>query len=216
MNTITPAQLIQQLIWRYATKQFDPGRKMSPDVWAALEDSLVLSPSSYGLQPWKFINVTNADIRAKLRKVSWNQSQVTDSSHFVVFAVKTNLGGNDVDEYVKRTAEVRGVSLESLEGFRKMLLDNIINGMDDIARKAWATRQVYIALGTFLASAAILGIDACPMEGFDPGEYNKLLGLTNEGLSAVVVAAAGYRSPADKYGNLPKVRFAKETVLREI
>jgi nitroreductase len=216
MNTIKNEQLINQLNWRYATKQFDPQRKISPENWATLEEALVLSPSSAGLQPWKFVVVTDRTTREKLLPASWGQRQIVDASHLVVFASKKNLGEADVESYINRIAEVRGVTLDSLAPFRDMVMGGIIKSMDDSARAAWAARQTYIALGNFLTSAALLGIDACPMEGFESGKYNEILGLDKQGLSAVVIATAGYRSTEDKYAALKKVRFPKEEVLLEV
>lgn len=216
MNTIKNEQLINQLNWRYATKQFDPQRKISPVNWAPLEEALVLSPSSFGLQPWKFIVVSDRATREKLVAASWGQRQIVDASHLVVFATKKNLGEADIVSYVNRTAEVRGLPREALAPFRDMMIGSIIKGMDASARTTWATRQAYIALGNFLTSAALLGIDACPMEGFEPEKYNEILGLDKQGLSAVVVATAGYRSAEDKYAALKKVRFPKEEVLLEV
>jgi|SRR5581483_5211361 len=216
MNTIHNEQLINQLNWRYATKQFDPQRKISPENWAVLEEALALSPSSFGLQPWKFIVVTDPSIREKLVPASWGQRQIADASHLIVFAFKKNLGEKDIEAYVNRIAQVRGLPAESLTGFRDMMIGSVIKGMDASTRAAWATRQVYIALGNFLTSAALMGIDACPMEGIEPEKYNEILGLDKLGLSAVVVATAGYRSNDDKYAALKKVRFPKEEVLLEI
>src|SRR5579859_5048141 len=122
MNTIQREQLLNQLNWRYATKQFDPQRKISAQDWATLEEALVLSPSSFGLQPWKFINVTDPALREKLVPASWGQRQVADASHLVVFAVKKNLTEADVDAYLARVAQVRGVPVDSLSSFRDMLV----------------------------------------------------------------------------------------------
>lgn len=216
MSAINRDQLVDQLQWRYATKQFDPQRKISPADWVALEQSLLLTPSSFGLQPWKFIVVTDRALREKLVQVSWGQRQVADASHLVVFAIKKNLGQSDIENYLDRIAEVRGVSRESLAGFRDMLLGGIIKGMDEAGRRAWAARQVYIALGNFLNSAALLGIDACPMEGFQAAEFDKILGLDQQDLMAVVIAAAGYRTSNDSYAAIKKVRYPKEEVLVEM
>ena len=213
MSVINRDQLVEQLRWRYATKRFDPQRKISPADWAALEDSLVLTPSSYGLQPWKIVVVTDPAVRAQLLPVSWGQRQIVDASHLVVFAIKKNLGQEDIESYLERIAEVRGVSRQSQEEFRGMLLGGVIKGMDTAARRTWAARQAYIALGNFLDSAALLGIDACPMEGFEPDKYDKLLDLDRQGLAAVVLATAGYRLASDPYAALKKVRFPKEQVL---
>lgn len=216
MNTIHRDQLINQLNWRYATKHFDAARKIAPQDWVALEEALLLTPSSYGLQPWNFVVVKDPTVREKLVAASWGQRQVADASHLVVFAVKNDLNENDVEKYIERIAEVRSVPRQSLDGFRDMMIGAIIKGLDASQRKAWATRQAYVALGNFLNSAALLGIDACPMEGIEPETYNQILGLNRQGLSAVVAAAAGYRRADDSYASLKKVRFAKEQVLIEI
>ena len=216
MNTIHREQLVNQLHWRYATKRFDPQRKISAEDWAVLEEALVLTPSSFGLQPWKVIVVTDPAVKEKLVPVSWGQRQPADCSHLVVFAIEMNLGEAEIDAFLKRTAEVRNVPLESLGEYRDMMVGSLVKGMDDATRKAWVERQVYIAVGNFLTSAALLGIDACPMEGIEPGKYNEILGLDKLGLSAIVVAAAGYRAAGDKYATLKKVRFPKEQVILHI
>jgi nitroreductase len=170
MHTIANEQLINQLNWRYAVQQFDPHHKISPADWATLEEALILSPSSFGLQPWKFIVVTEPAIRARLVPVSYGQSKVAEASHLVVFAIKKNLGEKDVINYIDRIAEVRGAPREALKEFEGMLL-GFVKGQQPAELKNWAARQAYIALGNFLTSAAVLGIDAAPMEGFDRGSF---------------------------------------------
>jgi nitroreductase len=217
MNTTIPRELlIQQLNWRYATKQFDTHRKISPEDWATLEDALVLTPSSFGLQPWKFVVVDDPDTREKLVHVSYGQQQVRSASHLVVFTIKKNLGEQDIEAHLKRITEVRGISPELLDTLRGMMVASLITGMNHASRKAWATTQTFIALGNFLTSAALLGIDACPMAGFEPDKYDEILDLDKQGLNAVVVATAGYRAEADKYATLKKVRFPKEEVLQRV
>lgn len=216
MKTINTEELLTQLNWRYATKQFDPQRKINPQTWAALEEALVLTPSSFGLQPWKFIVVTNPSTREKLVPVSWGQRQVADASHLVVFAIKQNLNEADIDAYLGRIVAVRSAARDSLNGYRDMMVGSLIKGRDEVARKIWAANQAYIALGNFLTSAAILGIDACPMEGLEPAKYDEILGLNQQGLSTVVAAAAGYRASGDKYAGVKKVRFPKTEVLVEV
>ncbi len=213
MSTITHQQLLEQLHWRYATKQFDPLRNISPADWAALEDALVLSPSSFGLQPWKFVVVTDPARRAKLVPVSWGQRQVVDASHLVVFAIKKNFSEADIAAHLTRISEVRGVPVEALVSYRDMMVGSLFKGRDAAARASWSALQIYIALGNFLTSAALLGIDACPMEGIEPAKYDEILGLDALGLATVVVATAGYRAATDKYAAMKKVRFAKSDVL---
>jgi nitroreductase len=214
MKPVDNDTIVRQLQWRYATKKFDPSRKIAPEDWHTLEQALIYAPSSYGLQPWKFFVVTDPAVRAKLHAVSWNQAQIVDASHLVVFAVKKNLEAADVDRYLKRIAEVRGVTLESLEAPKQMMLGSLKRPVEEV--NAWATRQVYIALGFFLSAAAMLGIDACPMEGFQPDKYDEILGLTKLGYGSVVLGAAGYRSANDQAVKHPKVRFKVEDVVAHV
>ena len=213
MSTITREQLLQQLHWLYATKQFDPQRKIAPADWAALEDALVLSPSSFGLQPWKFVIVTNPALRERLVSVSWGQRQVVVASHLVVFALKKNLSEADVLGYIKRISEVRGLPPEGMISYRDKMIGSLFKGRDATARTIWAANQIYIALGNFLTSTALLGIDACPMEGIEPARYDEILGLEALGLHTLVAATAGYRAATDKYAALKKVRFEKNDVI---
>jgi len=216
MTNISSSQLLQALHWRYATKQFDPARKISAEDWNTLEDALVLTPSSGGLQPWAFIIVTDPAARETLVPASFGQAQIRDASHLVVFAAKTNFGEADVDAHIDRTAQVRGVPVDSLKPFRDMLVGGIVQAKDDAARHAWAGRQAAIALGNLLTSAALLGIDACPMEGFVPAQYNSILGLNDKGLTSIALCTLGYRAAADAYAALPKVRFPKDQVVFHI
>lgn len=211
-TTINSDTLLHQLNWRYATKQFDASRKITPQDWATLEQALLLTPSSGGLQPWKFIVVTDPAVRAKLTPASYGQPQIKDASHLVVFAARIGFNTADVDAHIQHVAEIQGVPVEALAQFRGMLIGGIVQSMDDTARNAWARNQAYIALGNLLTSAALLGIDACPMEGFDRNQYDEILGLKPKGLAAAVIATLGYRATTDKYAHAPKVRFPKEHV----
>jgi nitroreductase len=215
MNTIQE-QLLAQLNWRYATKQFDPEQKISPTDWATLQETLVLTPSSFGVQPWRFIVVNDPVLREKLVSASWNQRQVVDASHLVVFAVQKNFGEKEIEANVDLMAQVRGIPRESLTPLRDMMHGSLVAGMDADTRRNWATHQVYIALGNLLTSAALLGIDACPMEGFVRAQYDAILDLDKHGLSAVVVCPLGYRASTDKYSAYKKVRFPKEELILNI
>jgi len=215
-TTLSPASLLSNLQWRYATKVFDSGKTIAPDIWKALEETLILTPSSYGLQPWKFIVITDRDLLAKLRPHSWNQAQVTDCSHYIVFATLTNISKADIDKFLARIGDVRGVPIDSLKSYRGMMVSDIIEGPRSKFTHEWAARQAYIALGNFMTAAALLQVDTCPMEGFVPAEYDKILGLPKRGLTATVCCAAGYRSENDKYASLPKVRFSAEDVVEYI
>lgn len=207
---MTTSELLAALHWRYATKVFDPTKKIPADTWSALEESLVLTPSSYGLQPWKFIVVRDQELREQLVAHSWRQRQVADCSHLVVMAVKKAYSLDDLDAFIARMVEVRGGSAESLAGFRKMVAGTQAQGY---MTKEWAKMQAYIALGQFMASCAMIGIDTCPMEGFVPAKYDELLGLEAHGLTTAVVCPAGYRHADDRYATLPKIRFKSDDVI---
>lgn len=216
MSTLNSQQLLQQLNWRYATKQFDPNRKISAQDWAALEQALVLSPSSGGLQPWRFVVVNDPALRAKLRAAGYGQAQITDASHLVVFTAKTDLTEADVDAHIKNIVTTTGAPVEAFAQLRGMLVGGLVQSQDAAGRQAWTRNQAYIALGNFLTSAAVLGIDACPMEGFDRAQFDQILGLKAQGYTSAVIATAGYRAATDKYAQTPKVRFPKQQVLVEV
>ena len=210
----SPEGLLASLRWRVATKKFDPAKKLSGAQWAALEEALVLAPSSYGLQAWKFFVVDDPALRAKLQPLSYGQTQIVDADKLVVFAVKKDFGAADVERYVERISEVRRLPISALEGYKKMMLASA--GLPPEKVAAWLTRQVYIALGVFLTSAAALGVDACPMEGFDKDKYDELLGLPAKGWNSVVIATVGHRAPDDAYASQAKVRFAKNDVVEHL
>ncbi len=213
MNTLSGESLLQQLAWRYATKKFDPAKQVSAADWSVLEEALVLTASSYGLQPWKFIVVTDPALKAKLRPASWNQSQVEDCSHLVVFTAKQDITEADVDRFIARIAEVRGVSIESLAGYKGFMMGDLVKGPRHAIIHEWAARQTYIAMGNLLTSAAALGIDTCPFEGIEPAKYDEILGLKGTGYATVSACPVGYRAADDKYANAPKVRFEARDVI---
>lgn len=209
---ITSPDLLAALRERYATKVFDADRVVDDATLAALEESLVLTPSSFGIQPWKFIIIRDAATREKLLPQSWGQRQVTDASHFVVFARKETLTHDDVAKNIARLAEVRGVDPASLNGYKAMM-DGFVERLPDAGR--WAGNQVYIALGQFMASCAMLGVDACPLEGIMPEKFDEILGLKGSGYATQVTCAIGHRSPDDKYASAAKVRLpASEVIVR--
>jgi len=209
-------QLLDALQWRYATKVFDATKKIPAEVWGALEQSLVLTPTSYGLQPYHFLVVQDAAKRAALLPNSWGQKQVVDCSHFVVFTARTEMKEADVDRFVKRSAEVRGVPAESLAAYRGMMLGDVVNGPRGKIAHEWAARQCYIALGNLMTAAAVLGVDACPMEGINPPEYDKILGLDGSGYKTVVALALGYRAASDKYASLAKIRYETSELVKVV
>jgi nitroreductase len=213
MTPVSPQSVTEAFRWRYATKKFDPSRRIPAETWAALEQVLVLSPSSMGLQPWKFVVVTDPAMRERLSAAAHGQRQPVDCSHFVVFAGRKGLDSTDIERHVARTSEVRGVARESLKGFAEMLHGGTERGRNAGILDSWMAHQVYIALGGFIAAASLLGVDTCPMEGIEPLKFNEILGLGAMGYNALCACAAGYRSSEDKYASAPKVRFNPQDVI---
>ncbi|AWI08214.1 NAD(P)H-dependent oxidoreductase [Ereboglobus luteus] len=215
-NTITTAQLLGALNWRYATKKFDASKKIPAETWAALEKALVLSPSAFGLQPWKFFVVNDPAVRARLAEASYGQSQPVDASHYVVFVSRKNIGGEFLTKYLERTAQVRGVPAETLKPFYQMISGNIEQqakaGVLDISQ----AQQAFIALGQFMTSAALLGVDTCALGGIDREKYAEILGIDRESYMSLVACAAGYRAADDKYSSIPKVRFEDSEVITHV
>ena len=216
MSKLNPAELIQALEWRYATKGFDPQRKIPADLWKTLEEALVLSPSSFGLQPWKFLVVTDPAVRIRLRAASWGQPQIEECSHLVVFTARRTMQMEDIERFVARIAEVRGVSVASLASYRDTMAGSLLQGPRAAVVEQWTAKQAYIALGNFLTCAATLGVDACPMEGLEPAKYDEILGLAETGYHSLMVCAAGYRGPDDAYAKLAKVRFPLDQVIQRV
>ena len=216
MSNQNTQQLLRALEWRYATKVFDPTKIIPADVWAALERTLVLTPTSYGLQPYQFLIVQDAAKRAALLPHSWGQKQVVDCSHFVVFTARTEMKEADVVKFIERTTEVRRIPPEKLVNYRDMILGDVVNGPRGKVAHEWAARQCYIALGNLMTAAAVLGVDACPMEGLVPAEYDKVLQLHGSGYATVVACALGYRAASDKYAGLAKVRYQTADLVRVV
>lgn len=207
------SDILAALNWRYATKVFDPSKKIDAATWSALEDSLVITPSSFGLQPWKFLVIQDQALRESLVPHAWNQRQVADCSHLVVMTVPKEVSEEHLDANIARMVEVRGGTADALMGFRKMVLGFRSQLADKGQLTTWAKLQSYIALGQFMLAASLLNIDTCPMEGFVPDKFDEILGLEKTGYTTAVLCPAGYRSSDDKYAELPKVRFKKEDVI---
>ena len=216
MDPLDGKTLLASLNWRYATKNFDSSTVIPESTWRTLEEALILTPSSYGLQPWRFIVVVDDGMKQRLLPYSWNQRQVTDCSHYVVFAAVKAISEKEIDRFIARTAEVRGTTPDSMAGYRGMMIKDIVTGQRGETAHHWAAQQAYIALGNFMTVAALLGVDTCPMEGFVAGEYDKILDLEVRGLTAAVCCAAGYRSNTDKYAGLAKVRFPHHEIVERI
>ena len=200
---------IEQQNWRYATKKFDASKKISDDDLNTLKEAIRLSSSSYGLQPYKVLIIKNADLREKLKPVAWNQSQITDASHVIVFANEANLGDPQIDNYLKNISETRGIPLENLSGFGDFMKSKITPLASDL-KNIWTSKQTYLALANLMNASAELKIDVTPMEGFDANAFNEILGLTEKGLNASVIATIGYRHKDDETQHYKKVRKSNE------
>lgn len=216
MSPVSASVLLTALNWRYAVKKFDRTRAIPAETWRALEEALVLTPSSIGLQPWKFVVVTDPAVKLRLQAAAYGQAQVADCSHFVVMAVHRDIGVAHVDRHVARMAAVRGIAVETLAKFRQMALRNLDAARAEGRLDTWQTYQVYIALGSFVTSAALVGVDTCAMEGIQPESFDEILGLKGTPYGTVIACAAGYRAADDKYATIPKVRFPAEDVIVRI
>lgn len=204
--------ILNDLHWRYATKQFDPTKKVSEKDFQELLETLRLSASSFGLQPWKFIVVTDAKLRKELQQHAWNQAQIVDASHLIVLCARTDVNEAYVKKYVETLAAHRKVPVDSLKKYQDMMLDFIVHN-DRTALLAWAKLQVYLALGSLLTVCAHKRIDSCPMEGFDASAFDRILDLEKLHLTTAVLCPVGYRSADDKYATAAKVRFGMDEVV---
>ena len=201
--------VIKNLSRRYAVKAYDSSVRITDSQLDTLLEAGRLSPSSYGLQPYKIIAVTDPVLREKLMEASYGQRPVADSSVLLVLARYSGFPEGFVDDYVRNISQTRGIEEEKLAGMRKTI-ENTISNLTPEGRDAWNKNQTYILLGTLLSAAAAMGLDATPMEGFEPEKYDELLGLKDKGLKSTVIMAVGRHSDADRYFGLKKVRRPME------
>ncbi|MBC3935329.1 NAD(P)H-dependent oxidoreductase [Undibacterium rugosum] len=210
------SDLIQKLQWRYAAKKMNPAKAVPQDKLDRILESIRLTATSSGLQPYEVLVVTNAEIREKIKAIGWNQAQITEGSHLLVFAAWDNYTADRINTMFDLTNEVRGFKNEGWENYRNMLL-NLYPARDAEVNFQHAARQAYIGLGTALIAAAEEQVDATPMEGFDPDKLDEILDLRAQGLRSVVILPLGYREEdKDWLVNLKKVRRTKENFIREI
>ncbi|MDC6366064.1 MULTISPECIES: NAD(P)H-dependent oxidoreductase [Flavobacteriaceae] len=207
--------VIENRTWRYATKKFDASKKVSDEDMETILEATRLSASSYGLQPYHVFVITDQELKEKLKPFSWNQSQITDASHLLVFANVTDFGEELVDGYLQNLSKTRNVPMEGLKDYSNMMKSSLLN-LPVETKSNWTAKQVYIALGNVMQAAAELKIDTCPMEGFQADEYNKILALTEKNLNAVVVLPLGYRSDEDGTQHMPKVRKSNEELFTHL
>ena len=203
--------LIDNLKWRYATKKFDTSKKVSEKDIEFLKDAVNLSASSYGLQPYKVLLIKDEKIREKLREASWGQPQITDSTVIFLFCNYNDVDEKVIDNYIALKSDIQNIPVEQLKGYGDFM-KQAIGSVPPDQRAIWASKQTYIGLGTLLAAAAELKVDACPMEGFDKDKFDEILDIKKLGLKSKVIITLGYRSSLDEYSKLKKVRNSKEDV----
>ena len=195
--------------WRYATKKFDATKKLTTQDLDTLMEAIRLSSSSYGLQPYKILIIENPELRSKIQKSAWGQSQVVDASHLLVFANQIDISDTQIDELIENTSKTRGIEKETLAGYQGFMKSKI-NELTGDAKNIWKSKQTYLALANLLNAAAELKIDVTPMEGFSPADVNEILGLNELGLNASLLAPVGFRHAEDPTQHYKKVRKSKE------
>ncbi|MFT5892823.1 MAG: nitroreductase/dihydropteridine reductase [Dokdonia sp.] len=208
-------QLLKSLNRRYATKKFDGTKRVSNDDIALIEEATRLSASSYGFQPYTILKIENPEIRKQLQPFSWGQSQIVDASHLYVFCSYLDFTEEMVNDYVQKKATVQNIPIDKLDGYSAFMKGKL-QEISKIDMAHWTAKQAYIALANMLAACGELNIDSCPIEGFEPKEYDKLLGLSDKGLRATVIMTVGYHAKDDHNFNMTKVRRTREELFKVI
>jgi nitroreductase len=200
---------IENLHWRYATKKFDQTKEPTNEAIAALFEATRFAPSSFGLQPYTLLVVTDTEKRAQLRDACWGQPQITEAPYLVIFASRTDTTQNDLTAYMHRATSQRGTTLEEMLPWSDVVM-GFVDNIPVPDRLHWSGKQAYLALGVLLSAAAHMRIDACPLEGFNVEAFDHILELKEKGLSTAVGVAVGYRDDSDPYASYEKVRKTKE------
>ena len=207
--------VIDQYKWRYATKKFDAKKKISDANIELIKESISLAPTSYGLQLFKVIIVENQEIKNELKKASYNQSQISDASHIFVFCNSTKIIGDDIDTYIKNKSSIQNKPISEISGYGDFLKTTLLK-KEHKKVSIWTANQVYIALSHLMTFCPSIGIDSCPVEGFDSYKYNEILNLNNRNLNSTVVAAVGYRSNKDSSQYEKKIRKSNDELFETI
>lgn len=197
--------VLEKLKWRYATKKFDPTKKLGETQLQVLKEAFNLTATSYGLQPIKLLIIADDSLKQRLVEHSWGQRQVADASHLLVFCIINDIDEQYVINYFERVKNIRNTPDEILKPFRSFLTNDFNNKTSEEI-KTWATKQAYLAMGNLLTVCALEGIDSCPMEGITPEKYDEVLQLPQKGLNAVLAMPVGFRAQDDMFANFKKVR----------
>lgn len=201
--------LLTGMFWRYATKKYNPSKQISDEQLDHLLTAVQLAPSSYGLQPYRFITVENPAKLEQISHAAFGQPQITTASKILVIAVETNIGETTVKNYIDKAAAVRNTERANLEA-REEFVNSRLSLLSPEQKIEWAEKQAFLAIGVLISAAAEAGIDASPMEGFDPHQVDKILELEDHHLKSSLLFALGYRSEEDEFAAIPKVRKTKE------
>lgn len=208
--------LLEKLNWRYATKKMDAAKTVPQDKLDRIIEAVRLAPTSSGLQPFEIIVVTNPEVREKIKAIAWNQAQITDGSHLLVFAAWDTYTADRINGMFDLVNKERNVTNEGWENYRKMLL-NTYPQRDAKVNFEHAARQAYIGLGLAVTAAAFEGVDSTPMEGFEPDKLDEILGLRARGLRSVAILPLGYREvDKDWLAPLKKVRRPRDQFVTEV
>ena len=204
--------ILESLNWRYATKKFDADRTLSDDQVDQLLEAGNLAASSYGLQPYQFLVISNQELQEKLVPHSYNQPQVADASHVIVIAARTDVNADYIEAFAARIEKERGLDAGAMDDYKNQMLGTVGKLSSEELFK-WSAKQAYIVLGTMLTAAAAMEIDACPMEGFVAAEYDDLLDLKSQNLRSVLVMPVGYRSEKDTTQHQKKIRRSLDEIV---
>jgi nitroreductase len=207
--------IIDYYNWRYATKEFNSEKKITNSDLEIIKESIRLSPSSYGLQLFKVFIIESQKLKDKLRKVSFNQSQISDASHLFIFCNYTKILEKDIDLYIQNKSFVQQMPISKNEGYGNFLKKNLLKKETE-ETSIWTNNQVYIALANLMTTCASLKIDSCPIEGFEASKYNEVLNINERNMNAAVVCAVGYRSKLDSSQHEKKVRKSSQDLFEII
>lgn len=205
-------EIIEKLQWRYATKKFNPDKKLSDQQLNVLIQAFNLTATSYGLQTMKLVVVANQDLKNSLLPFAYHQKQVVQASHILVLCIQNDISETDVDDYFDAVETIRKTPTNVLTPFRSQL-KSTIGSMQNSTKQEWAIRQAYIALGNLMTVCAIEQIDSCPMEGFMPEKVDEVLNLKSHNLTSVLLLPVGFRADDDMFSSFKKVRKPIEEVV---
>ncbi|TDI79257.1 MAG: NAD(P)H-dependent oxidoreductase [Bacteroidetes bacterium] len=209
------SEIIEKLKWRYATKKFDASKKLSEEKLNILKEAFNLTATSYGLQPLKMLVISDPETKEQLMPFSMDQPQVRDASHVLVLCIEDKITPEYITQHFDRVEASRKTSRNILEPFEDFLVTSFSEKLPEEI-SLWMINQAYLAMGNLLTVCALVDIDACPMEGFDPEKYDELLQLRKIGLRSVLVLPVGYRAHDDEFSEMKKVRRGVEEVVIEI